>query len=177
MIGTTNSHVGSGSWSAGTTKICATAGFSSTIDIRAQNYTTSVSTITFPEGASGATISQPYNNINGSGNPQIFGGAGTAKPVVTLYNNSGGSMKIWYNVTTFTNDIVISEYYLVNSKGGACTSADCITSSVTFDANTDTGITIAAGAGNEKDFYLKTVLSSIASKSGNSTLTILGEAL
>lgn len=173
MIGTTNSHVGNGSWSAGTTKICATAGFSSTIEIRAQNYTTSVSTVTFPQGAPSATISAPTNNI---GNTQTFGGAGTAKPVITLYNGSASTMKIWYNISTFTNDIVIGENYLVNSKGGACADASCIANSVIFDANTDTGTTIATGAGNEKDFYLKAVLSSIANKSGNSTLTILGEA-
>lgn len=180
MPTTTNAHVGNETAynAAGNYKICATAaaGFSTAIEIRAQNYTDSVSTITFPEGAPGATVSQPYNNINGSGNPQTFGGAGSAKPVVTLYNGGGSTLKIWHNISTFTNDIVSSEYYLVNDKEAACTSASCITNNVTFDANTDTGTTITAGAGYEKDFYLKVGLNLIASKSGTSTLTILGEA-
>lgn len=150
-------------------------GFSTAIEIRAQNYTSAVSTITFPEGAPGSVISQPYNNVDGAGNPQVFGGAGTAKPVVTLYNGSGGSLIIWYNITTFTNSIVSSESYLVNNKGAACTDANCITGSVTFDTDTTTGVTIVNGAGNEKDFYLKITLSAVAAKTGNSTLTILGE--
>ena len=178
MKATTNSHVGN-TTAYTEYKICASAaaGLSSAIEIRAQNYTTSVPTITFPEGSPGATISQPYNNINGSGSPQTFGGAGTAKPVVTLYNGGASTLIIWYNISTFTNDIVISEYYLVNNKGAACADASCIANAATFDADTTAGTTIAAGAGNEKDLYLKAVLSSVAAKSGNSTLTILGEAL
>lgn len=176
----TNSHIGDTTAYSGASnyKICATAavGFSTAIEIRAQNYSTSISTITFPEAAPQSTVSQPYNNINGSGSPQTFGGAGTAKPVVTLFNSSGSTLKIWYNISTFTNEIVVSEYYLVNGKGSACMDASCISNTATFDADTDTGITISPGAGNEKDFYLKAVLSLMANKSGNSTLTILGEA-
>lgn len=178
MSAASNAHVGNETAynAAGNYKICATAaaGFSTAIEIRAQNYTTSVSTITFPQGAPGATVSNPSNS---AGNTQTFGGAGTAKPVVTLYNGSAGTLKIWYNITTFTNGIVSSENYLVNNKGAACADASCITNAVTFDTNTDTGTTITAGAGNEKDFYLKIVLSAVAGKTGNSTLTILGEAL
>ena len=178
MIGTTNSHIGDGNWVNGSTKICATAsgGFSTAIEIRAQDYTTSVSSITFPQATPESTVSGPYNNIDSSGNPQTFGGAGTAKPVVTLYNGGGSTLTIWYNITTFTNSIVSSENYLVNTKGAACTDASCITGSVTFDTDTIIGTTIATGAGNEKDFYLKAILSAVAGKTGTSTLTILGEA-
>ena len=152
-----------------------TIGLSTAIEVRAQDYTTSVSTITFPEGATGVTISAPFNNVDTVTAPQVFGGAGTAKPVVTLYNGSGGSLIIWYNITTFTNGVVSSENYLVNNKGAACADASCIAGAVTFDADTTTGTTITAGAGNEKDLYLKTILSSSAGRSGSSTLTILGE--
>lgn len=155
----------------------AAASFSTAIEVRAQNYTTSVSTITFPSGESGSTVAQPYNDIDGSGSPQTFGGAGTAKPVVTLYNSGVSTLSIWYNITTFSNDIVSSEYYIVNTKGAGCTDASCITMGVVFDTDTSTGQTITAGAGNEKDFYLKIDLGSPAGKAGNSTLTILGEAL
>ena len=147
------------------------------IKIRAQNYIDSVSSIIFPEGASGSTVSQPYNNTDGSSNPQTFGEAGTAKPVVTLYNSNVSGLKIWYNITTFTNNIVSEQYYLINDKGAACSDAACITQSVVFDIDTDTGITITSGPGNEKDLYLKINLSQLAGKSGTSTLTILGESL
>lgn len=175
MSGATNAHVAS---TAYTTKICAKiTPLSTAIEIRAQNYTTNVTSITFPEGAPEATVSQPYNDINGSGSPQTFGGAGSAKPVVTLYNSGASTLTIWYNITTFTNSVVSNEYYLINAKGAACNSAADITNAVTFDANTSTGTTIAAGAGNEKDLYLKVILSALAGKTGTSTLTILGEAL
>ena len=148
---------------------------STAIEVRAQNYTTSVSSITFPVGASGATVSAPYNNVDTITAPQVFGGAGTAKPVVTLYNGNASTLTVWYNVTTFTNSVVSSESYLVNAKGAACADASCITQSATFGADTTTGTTITAGAGNEKDFYLKITLGTPAGKSGDSTLTILGE--
>lgn len=166
---------GDGAYSSIAEETTAACGPSTAIEVRAQNYTSSVSIITFLEGAPGSTISQPYNDVDGSGNPQVFGGAGTAKPVVTLYNGGAGSLIIWYNITTFTNSIVSSEYYLVNNKGGAVADADAINNLATFDTNTTTGTTIAVGAGNEKDLYLKITLSSVAAKSGSSTLTILGE--
>jgi len=150
--------------------------FSTTIEIRAQDYSTTVTDITFPEGAPGSEVSQPYNDADGSGSPQGFGDAGVAKPVVTLYNGGSATYTIWYNIATFTEGIVSSEYYLINAKGAACTSADSITNAVTFDADTSTGTTIATGAGNEKDLYLKITLSDVAGKSGTSALTILGEA-
>jgi len=152
-----------------------TAELSTAIEIRAQNYTTLVSNITFPEDAPGATVSQPYNDIDGSGNPQTFGGAGVAKPVVTLYNGGASTLTIWYNITTFTNGVVSNEYYLINDKGAACADVNAITNAVTFDTNITTGTTIAQGAGNEKDLYLKIALSASAGKTGTSTLTILGE--
>ncbi len=151
----------------------ASAALSTAIDIRAQDYTSAVSSITFPEASPGSSVSQPYNNVDGSGSPQGFGDAGTAKPVVTLVNTAGGSYIIWYNIATFTNAVVSAEHYLVNTNGAACESATAINNAVTFDANTSTGVTIAPGV--DKDLYLKVVLSSVGGKSGSSTLTILGE--
>lgn len=162
-----------GAWSS--TRSFTTGGLSNTIEIRAQDYTTSVSNITFPEGDSGTIISNPYNDIDGVGSPQVFGGAGVAKPVVTLYNGGASTLTIWYNITTFTNGIVSDEYYLVNDKVAACADVSCITNTATFDTDTTTGTTIAVGVGNEKDLYLKINLNTVAGKSGNSTLTILGE--
>lgn len=165
---------------ASTQEVSATpvaVGFSIAIEVRAQDYTTSVSNIIFPESVSETTVSQPYNNIDGSGNPQTFGGTGSAKPVVTLYNGGASTLTVWYNITTFTNSVVSSEYYKINNKGASLANEGQINSAVTFDTDTTTGTTIAVGAGNEKDFYLKITLGSSAKKSGNSTLAILGEAL
>ncbi len=153
----------------------ASTSSAATIEIRAQNYTAAVATITFPEGVPGATVSTPYNDVDGSGSPQAFGG-GSSTPVVTLYNGGSITYTIWYNITTFTNDVVSSEHYLINTKGGDCANADAINQSVAFDADTTTGTTIAAGGGNEKDLYLKIVLNAEAGKTGTSTLTILGES-
>lgn len=147
--------------------------FSTSIVIKGQDYSTDVSNITFPAGDSSAVVSNPSNGTN----TQVFGDAGIAKPVVTLYNGSGGNLIIWYNITTFTctPSIVSAEHYLVNTKGGACADADTVSNAVTFDTDTTTGVTITNGAGNEKDFYLKVTLGSSSGKSGTSTLTILGE--
>ncbi len=151
----------------------ATTNKATTIEVRAQDYTTTVSTITFPAGAPSAEVSLPTNGVGAE--VQTFGAAGTAKPVVTLFNGSAGVLTIWYNITTFTNSAVSSENYLINGKAAACANAAAITGTVTFGTDTNTSTTITNGAGNEKDLYLKVTLSALAGKSGASTLTILGE--
>jgi hypothetical protein len=145
---------------------------SESIQIKAQDYLTDVAEITFPAGAPGAVISNPSNDQLET---QIFGGAGTAKPVVTLVNNGSTSYRIYYQVSAFTSGIVANEYYLINSKGEACTSADSVSNVFTFGTPVDTGITLGEGIDNAKDLYLKIALSNVAGKSGTSTLTILGE--
>ncbi len=146
---------------------------STAIEIRAQDYTTAVATITFPTGAPTTTVSNPSNDQSQT---QTFGGAGTAKPVVTLVNTAGLQYIIWYNITTFTNGVVSNEYYLINTNGAACVNADAINNAVTFHASNmySTGVTIASSG--QMDLYLKVILSAVSGKSGNSTITILGEA-
>ena len=152
---------------------------STAIEIRAQDYLTAVSTITFPQADPGTTVSNPSNNVDGGGSPQAFGGAGDAKPVVTLVNTDTVAYTIWYNITTFSEGVVSEEYYLINDKGAACANADAISNAVTFGADTTTGTAIAAtgdaGEDDQKDLYLKVVLSALAGKSGTSTIAILGE--
>ena len=153
----------------------AATGKATTIEVKAQDYSTAVTSITFPTAAPNAEVSLPTNS---AADTQIFGGALTAKPVVTLLNGSTGTLTIWYNITTFTNGAVASEDYVIKEKGAACANAACITESATFDADTvstGTTTTIVNGAGNERDLYLKVTLSALASVSGTSTLTILGE--
>jgi len=147
------------------------------IEVRAQDYTTAVSTITFPSGAPGSTISNPYNDL---AEAQTFGAAGTAKPVVTLVNTAPVPYKICYNISTFTNSVVTGENYLVLPKGVGCASAGDISNTVAFDADTITGFTIAetgnTSENDKKDFYLKVELNTTGGQTGISTLTILGEA-
>jgi hypothetical protein len=177
----TNSHVGDVNAYNTTSdyKVCASAAFtfSSAIAIRAQDYTTSIANITFPEGSPNSIVSQPFNNVDSNSSPQFLGGAGIAKPVATLFNDNMSSLKIWYNISTFSNDIVLDEYYLINNKGAACLDESCVSENVVFDTDTDTGIILFSGSNNEKDLYLKVNLSGVAGKTGSSTITILGETL
>jgi hypothetical protein len=160
-----------GSWDFTT---AATTG-STSIEIRDQNYLTAIVTVTFPEASPGSSVFAP---INSQGQTQTFGGAGSAKPVVTLVNTADISYIIWYNISAFSNNVVSDEYYLINSNGAACTGAGAIGSGVVFGSNQSTGITIGKttdGAAAQKDLYLKVTLGNVALKSGTSTLTILGE--
>lgn len=143
------------------------------IEIRAQDYTTAVTSITFPQAEPGATVSNPSNSESET---QTFGGAGSAKPVVTLVNtDSGNAYTIWYNITTWDPaGVVASEDYVIKDKAAACVVGD-VTNAVTFGTDTiSVGPTTIAASG-EMDLYLKVGLSAAYGKSGTSTLTILGE--
>jgi len=156
----------------------ATTNKATAIEVRSQDYTTTVSTITFPAGNPGAVISLPTNGVGAE--VQTFGAATVAKPVVTLYNGASVTYNIWYQITAFSPNVVASENYVVIAKAGACANADAITQTATLDGTpyttTGTVTTIEAGAGNERDLYLKVTLSDIAGTAGTSTLTILGES-
>lgn len=148
---------------------------STSISIKAQDYTTDVSAITFPEGAVGDTVSLPTNGVGAE--VQTFGIATVAKPVVTLLNEGSVPYTIYYNITSWSpSGVVVSEYYLINDKGAACANADAINQGVTFDSDEVTTATITNGAGNEKDLYLKITLGTTAGQAATSTLTILGES-
>ena len=142
-----------------------------TITVVGQDYTTEVTTITFTAGAPSAVISNPSNGTTS----QVFGAAGTAKPVVALLNSSGGTLKIYYTILAFSNDVAASEKYLINAKAAACENVAAITESVVFDTLTDSAIQISDGIDNAKDLYLSLTLSSLAGKTGSSAITILGE--
>jgi hypothetical protein len=160
--------------------ICSTA-FSqtkaTTISICALNYSTEVNQISFPANAPNSEISNPFNNINGAGSAQTFGAS--SKPVVTLVNTSAISYTIWYQITSFENSVVFSEFYRITDMDTDCESSDNLTSGVLFDVYTSTGITIAAtgdiGNGDKKDLYLKLTLSSYYGRSGSSIIAIYGE--
>lgn len=144
-----------------------------TLLIQNQDSSETVSVITFPAGTPGSTVSNPSNNA-AVPEMQVFGAAGVAQPVVTLTNNAAVPYILWFNISTFANGVVASESYEILAEEAACLSDAAITNAVTFGTNTSTTTTITATT--NMDLYLKVVLSSLAGKSGTSTITILGES-
>jgi len=138
---------------------------------------TAVTTITFPEGVPEGTVDAPYNDVDGSGDPQVLSPT-ASEPVVKIKNTHASvTYNIILEITTWTNSLVNMEYYNLATDGA--TDIQTVISELS-NANgaartVSTGVSIAAGA--YKDLYLKLTLSSIAGKTGSSTLTILGEAL
>ena len=164
---------------SGGTFTAQAAPLSTAIEIRAQDYSTAVTDITFPEGDPSTVVSLPTNGVGVEA--QAFGVS--KKPVVTLVNTAAVAYNIWYNITAFSNGVVSSENYVIIAKGGACANADAINQSATLDGSdhvtTGAVTTIAAtgdgGDADERDLYLKVTLSAVAGKTGTSTLTVLGE--
>jgi len=144
-----------------------------TISVVGKVADTAITTITFPEGAPSATVSAPYNDIDTVSDSQVLS-ATVSEPVVRLKNTSGGTYNVTLEITTWSNGIAASEdYELVVTTN---TTIAAVASALSADGNAasvDTGISIPT---NEyKALYLELVLSSVAGKTGNSTLTILGE--
>ena len=131
-----------------------------------------VSTITFPEGSTGAVISDPYSDAVGAGEatPQLLDAA-SSKPVVQLKNGSVGTLKVWLAITAWT-DAVASERYEL-SDPLTTTTSDLSGATALTTTSTDTGSTIGADA--YLALYLEVTLSASAGASGTSTLTVLGE--
>lgn len=141
-----------------------------TIGIKAQDGTTDVTSVTFPAGAPGATVSNPSNSES---QEQVFGAAGTAKPVVTLV--SPANYTVWLQVENFTNSVVANEYYALLDSGSACADATAVSTELTLD-NTAYTTGIAMTTSEVNDLYLKVTLGAVAGHSGTSTLTVLGES-
>jgi hypothetical protein len=149
------------------------------VSIKAQDYLSDVSGIVFPIGSPGETVSNPYNTVNSSSSPQAFGTGGAARPVVTLVNTDAShEYVIHYNITSWTNNVVASEYYVVKEKGADC-AVDALNNQVVFDTNNNTSVIIAPSSGGDsskKDLYLKVVLGNTGGLSGSSTISIISEA-
>jgi len=134
---------------------------------------TAITTITFPEGAPSAVISVPYNDVDLVADAQVLH-ATTSEPVVRLKNTSAGTLKVWLGITTWANGVAASEdFELVPVTTTTITVVDDVLSTNGNAATVDTTKTIAAAAYNA--LYLELVLSSLAGKTGTSTLTVLGE--
>jgi hypothetical protein len=134
---------------------------------------TAVTTITFPVGAPSATVSTPYNSVEGAGDPQVLSGS-VSEPVARLKNTSGGTLSVWLGITTWSEGVATSEdYELVVTTDTTVAVVDNVLSVDGNAADADTNITIPTT--EYKALYLELNLSALAGKTGTSTLTVLGE--
>jgi len=147
--------------------------FSTAISIVGKVGDTAITTITFPEGAPDATVSDPYNNVDTEADPQVLH-ASASDPVVRLKNTSGGTLTVWLEITTWANGVAASEDYELVDTTTTVAAVDDVLSADGGAASVDTAVSMATGT--YKALYLELVLSSLAGKSGSSTITILGEA-
>lgn len=159
---------------ANTTSQSASSAQATSIDVVGKVADTAITTITFPEGSAGATISLPYNDVDTVSDAQVLH-ASTSEPVVRLKNTSAGSLDVTLEITSWTNGVAASEDYELVAP--ATTNIEAVTQALSADGNADsvaTGVTITAGAYGA--LYLELVLSALAGVTGTSTLTILGES-
>jgi len=151
----------------------ASSGSATTISVVGKVADTAVTTITFPEGAPSATVSAPYNDVDTVSDAQVLGAA-DSEPVVRLKNGSGVDYLVTLEITTWTNGIAASEdYELVVTTD---TTIEAVASVLSVDGNA-AGVptSISIPSTEYKALYLELVLSAVAGKTGNSTLTVLGE--
>ncbi len=145
----------------------------STISVVGKVADTAITTITFPEGAPSATISVPYNDVDTSGDPQVLS-ATVSEPVVRLKNTAGVTYNVTLEITTWSNGVAASEDYEL--KATTDTTIAAVASALSADGNAASVATgVSMDTGTYKALYLELVLSAVAGKTGNSTLTVLGE--
>ena len=154
----------------------ATSAAATTIEVVGKIADTAVTTITFPEGAPSATVSNPSNQVDGTGDAQVLH-ATTSEPVVRLKNTSAGALNISLSISSWTGSIAASEGYALSDPATTTTSAVTDNNLSTDGTNglspVATGVSVSAGA--YKALYLELILTANAGASGTSTLTVLGE--
>ena len=151
----------------------ASSATATTISVVGKAADTAITTITFPQGAPSATVSVPYNDIDTVNDPQVLSGT-VSEPVVRLKNGSGVDYNVTLEITTWTNGVAASEdYELVVTTDNTVAVVDNVLSADGNAASVATGISISTT--EYKALYLELVLSAMASKTGTSTLTVLGE--
>jgi len=149
--------------------------YSTTLEIRNQTAASSITSINF-SGISGETVSNPYDNVDGSGSPQNIT---NTIPVATIYNpSSSTNYKIWLKVTNGTgwDNIISNETFNVtadDTSPGAVSGWTSLKPGGSWSEIVDTGETVAAES--FKDLYLAFYLK--GSGTGNSTLSVLGEVV
>ena len=146
----------------------------STISIVSKVSDSTIASITFPQGVPGSTVSNPFNNIDTASDSQVLS-ATVSEPVVRLKNNHGGTLKAWLEISDWTNDVVASENYELVTE--ATTNIEAVAK--TLSANglaTRVDAAVSIPTTEYRALYLQLVLSGLADKAGESTLTILGES-
>jgi hypothetical protein len=149
-------------------------GYSSVLELRNQTDASSVTSINF-SGLSGTTLDNPYNDVDGSSAPQNRTGK---IPVVTIYNPSSNTYKIYLKVEAGTGwtTIIDDETFNVtedNTDPGAVSGWTSLKSGGSWGEIVDTGATVAADSC--KDLYQAFSLKE--SGTGSSTLSVLGEVV
>lgn len=161
---------------ANTSTQTASTASATTITVVGKVADTAITTITFPEGAPGATISAPYNDVDTVSTPQVLSGT-VSEPVVRLKNTSGGTLNVTLEITTWNGTyagfVASEDYELVVTTDTTIAAVDSVLSADGAAASVATAIGITAGA--YKALYLELVMGSLASKTDTSTLTVLGE--
>ena len=151
----------------------ASSGSATTISVVGKVADTAITTITFPQGAPSATVSDPYNDVDTSSDPQVLSGT-VSEPVVRLKNGSGVDYNVTLEITTWTNGVAASEdYELVVATDATVAVVDNVLSADGNAASVPTAISIPSAG--YKALYLELVLSAVAGKTGTSKLTVLGE--
>lgn len=154
----------------------ASTSTATTITIVGKSADSAITTITFPQGTPGATISNPYNDVDTASDAQVLH-ASASEPVVRLKNTAGVTYNVTLEITTWnaTYNIAASEgYNLVDTSTTNIASITDNNLSANGDANSvSTGVSMTTGT--YKALYLELILGTAAGRSGSSTLTILGE--
>ena len=149
-------------------------GSAATISVVGKVADTGVTTITFPEGAPGATISVPYNNVDTDTDPQVLH-ASTSEPVVRLKNTAGVTYLVTLAITNWTNGVAASEDYELVATGTI--NIEAVAQVLSSDGNANSVATsVSMATGTYQALYLELALSAVVGKTGTSTLTILGES-
>ncbi len=144
---------------------------STSLEIVADDGSSAVSQITFPVGAPGAEVENPYNNIDGAGALEQTYHLTASIPVVTIKNATGGALTVTLTVGAWS-EAVASERYLLVQNEDATVEAGDVTAALT--GTVATGIAIANG--DVGDLYLEVTLSALYGEAGTSSLTVLGES-
>lgn len=160
-------------FAANTATQSASTAAATTISVVGKSADTAVATITFPQGSPGATISVPYNDVDTVTDAQVLSGT-VSEPVVRLKNTSAGTLNVTLEITTWENGVAASEdYELVPPATTTVSVVNDVLSADGSAASVDTAVGIATTAYGA--LYLELVLSGLASVTGTSTLTVLGE--
>jgi hypothetical protein len=135
-----------------------------------------VTTITFPQAAAGATVSNPTSSA--SETQVLTETASEATPVAIL--TSDVAYKIWYTITAGTGwDATVASEKIYTQAVAAeldlATFGTSATAITVWDTPTATSPAQALDGSLDKELYLQITLESAVGKTGTSTLTVLGE--